>query len=44
MSRKLHLFNEEQQKFVHHQKRTDEIRGKKDNNIKIKTWITEKKY
>lgn len=44
MSRKAYLFKEEQQKYVHHEKRTDSIRGKKDNKIKLQTWITEKKY
>lgn len=46
MSRKLHLFNQEQSKLVWHDKRADQIRLKNDNNINVKLqpWITKKKY
>lgn len=45
MSRKLHLFNQEQSKLVWYDKRTDQIRLKKDNNINVKLqpWITKQK-
>jgi hypothetical protein len=45
MSRKLHLFNQEQSKLVWHDKRADQIRLKNDNNINVKLqpWITKKK-
>lgn len=45
MSRKLHLFNQEQSKLVWHNKRTDQIRSERDNNlnIKLQPWITKQK-
>ena len=45
MSRKLHLFNQEQSKLVWQDKRTNQISSKEDNNnIKLQPWITKKKY
>jgi len=44
MSRKLHLFNEQQQAIKIQNKRTDKIRLKQDNNINEKQWITKQKY
>ena len=44
MSRKLHLFNEQQQTIKIQNKRTDKIRLKQDNNINEKQWTTKQKY
>jgi hypothetical protein len=44
MSRKLHVFREEQAKLKWHDKHTDKIRSKQDNiTVKLQPWITEKK-
>lgn len=45
MSRKLYLFEQQQQAIKIQNKRTDKIRSERDNNLKIKLqpWITEQK-
>ena len=44
MSRKLYLFEQQQQILKIQDKRTDKIRSKEDNiNIKLQPWITKQK-
>ena len=45
MSRKLYLFEQEQQAYKIHKVRTNKIRSKQDNdlNIKLQPWITKQK-
>ena len=45
MSRKLYLFEQEQQVLKIQNKRTDKIRSEQDNNlnIKLQPWITKQK-
>lgn len=44
MSRKLYLFEQEQQVLKIQNKRTDKIRSERDNiNIKLQPWITKQK-
>lgn len=45
MSRKLYLFEQEQQVLKIQNKRTDKIRSDRDNNVNIKLqpWITKQK-
>jgi hypothetical protein len=45
MSRKLYLFEQDQQVLKIQDKRTNKIRSKEDNiNIKLQPWITKQKY
>ena len=45
MSRKLYLFEQDQQAYKIQKIRTNKIRSKEDNiNIKLQPWITKQKF
>ena len=45
MSRKLYLFEQDQQAYKIQKIRTNKIRSREDNiNIKLQLWITKQKY